>query len=118
MEQGHNDKFVTQIFKAHEYKKKEFQNNMKDKRNDYELVFKITYHPNFSNLKDTMSFQNLLLTSDKEDQKLFHQVPTISFQRTNNLKDILVKTKVSPVQKNEGYCGPCKKLGCETCVHM
>ena len=40
---------------------------MKDKRNDYKLVFKITYHPNFSNLKDTMSFQHLLLTPDKED---------------------------------------------------
>ena len=44
---------MRQIFKAHEYKGKELQNNMKDKRNDYKLMFKITYHPNFSNLKDT-----------------------------------------------------------------
>ena len=110
MEQGRSDKFVTQILKAHECKRKELQNNMKDKRNDYKLVFKITYHPDFSNLKDIMSFQHLLLTPDKEDQKAFHQVPTISFQRTKNLKDILVTTEVSPVQKNEGYCGPCKKL--------
>ena len=84
MEQGHSDKFVTQILKAHECKRKELQNNMKDKRNDCKLVFKITYHPNFFNLKDTMSFQHRLLTPDKEEQKVFHQVLTISFQRTKN----------------------------------
>ena len=84
MEQGHSDKFVTQILKAHECKRKELQNNMKDERNDCKLVFKITYHPNFSNLKDTMSFQHRLRTPDKEEQKVFHQVLTISFQRTKN----------------------------------
>ena len=88
---------------------------MKDKRNDYKLVFNITYHPNFSNLKDTMSFLHLLLTPDQEHQQVFHKVPIIGFRRAKSLKDILVKAKVPPVLKNEESCGPCKKSRCEIC---
>ena len=91
---------------------------MKDKRNYFKLVFNITYHPNFSNLKDTMSFLHLLLTPDQEHQKVFHKVPIIGFRRVKSLKDILVRAKVPLVQKNEGFCGPCKKSRCEICEHI
>ena len=91
---------------------------MKDKRNDYKLVFNITYHPNFSNLKDTMLFLHLLLTPDQEHQQLFDKVPIIGFRRAKSLKDILVRAKVPPVQRNEGLCWPCKKSRCEICEHI
>ena len=60
-------------------------------------VFKIIYHPNFSNSKDTISFLHLLLTQDKKHQEVFHKVHIIGFQRVKILEDIL--------QKNEGFCG-------------
>ena len=91
---------------------------MKDKRNDYPLVFNITYHPNSSNLKDTMSFLHLLLTSNQEHQKVFHKVSIIGFRRAKSLKDILVRAKVPPLQENEGVCEPCKESRCEICEHM
>ena len=91
---------------------------MKDKRNDYKLVFNITYHPNFSNLKDTMSFLHLLLTPDQEHQQVFHKVPIIGFRRAKSLKNILVRAKVPPVLKNEGSYGPCKKSRCEICEQI
>ena len=91
---------------------------MKDKGNDYKLVFNFTYHPNFSNLKDTMSFLHVLLTPDREHQQTFHKVPIIGFRRAKGLKDILVRAKVPPVLKNEGFCGPCKKSRCEICEHI
>ena len=91
---------------------------MKDKRNDYHLVFNITYYPNFFKLKDTMSFLNLLLTPDQEHQKVFHKVPVIGFRRAKSLKDILVRAKVRPLQKNKGFSGSCKKSRCEICEHM
>ena len=54
-EQGYSDKFNRQqILKAHKHKEPDLFKNMKYTRNDYKLVFKITYHPNTSNLKDTM----------------------------------------------------------------
>ena len=79
-------------------------NDMKDKRNDYKLVFNITYRPNFTNLKDTMSFLLLLLTPDQEHQKVFHKIPIIGFRRAKILKDILVRARVSPVQNNKSFC--------------
>ena len=118
-ERGYSDKLVRQqILKARTHKRKDLLNNMKDKRNDYQLVFNITYHPNFSKLKGTMSFLHLLLTPDQEHQKVFHKVPIIGFRRVKSLKDILVRAKVPPLQKNEGFCGPCKKPRCEICKHM
>ena len=108
-ERGYSDKLVRQqILKARTHKRKGPLNNMKDKRNDYQLVFKITYHPNFSKLKDTMSFLHLLLTPDQEHRKVFHKVPIVSFRRAKSLKDILVRAKVSSLQKNEGFCGHVK----------
>ena len=79
-EQGYGDKLVRQqILKARKRKRKELVNDMEDKRNDYKLVLNITYHLNFSNLKDTMSFLHFLLTPDKEHQQVFHKVPIIRF---------------------------------------
>ena len=52
---------------------------MKDQRNDYKLVFNITYYTDFSDLKDTMSFLHLLLTPDQEHLQVFHKVPIIGF---------------------------------------
>ena len=73
---------------------------MKHKVNDHKLVLNITYHPNFSSLKDTLSFLHLLLTPDQEYQKVFHNVPIIGFSIVKSLKDIIVREKVSPVKKN------------------
>ena len=89
---------------------------MKDKRNDYKLVFNIPYHPNFFNLKDTMSLLHLLLTPDQEHQQVFDNVPILVTEEWK--KDILVRAKVLPVLKNEGFCGSCKKSRCEICEHI
>ena len=91
---------------------------MKDKRNHYQLVFNISYHPNFSNLKDTMLFLHFLLTPDQEHHSVFHKFRIIGFRRAKSLKDILVRAKVSSLQKKEGFCGACKKSRCEICEHM
>ena len=86
-ERGYSDKLLRQqILKARTHKRKDLLNNMKDKRNDYQLVFNIMYHPNFSKLKDTMSFLHLLLTPDQEHQKVFHKALQTYFIRTENLK--------------------------------
>ena len=87
------------ILKAGKRKRKDLLNDMKDKRNDYKLVFNSTYNPNFSKLKDIMSFLHLLLTPDLEHQQVFYKVRIIGFGRAKNLKDILVRAKVAPVLK-------------------
>ena len=64
-----------------------------------------------------MLFLHPLLTPDQEHQKVFHKVSIIGFRRAISLKDILVKAKVSPVQKNKGFCGPCKKSRSKSCEY-
>ena len=118
-EHDYIDKLVKpQIFKARTHKRKDLLSNMKDKRNDCQLVFNITYHQYFSNLKDTMSFLHFLLIPDQKHQRVYHKVPIIGFRRAISFKEILVRTKIPPLQKIEGFCGPCKKLRCEICEHM
>ena len=103
-EWGYSDKLVRQqILKARTHKRKDLPNNMKDKRNDYQLVFNITYHPDFSKLNNTMSFFHLLLTPDQEHQKVFHTVPIIGFRRAKSLKGILVRAKVPHFKKMKGF---------------
>ena len=81
-EQRYSDKLIRkQILNTPTQKRKDLLNNMKDKINDYQLVFNIAYHPNFFNLIDTMSFLHLLLTPDQEHEKVFHKVPIIGFRR-------------------------------------
>ena len=65
-----------------------------------------------------MPFLHLLLTPDQEHRRVFHKVPIIGFRRAKSLKDILVRAKVPPLQKNEWFCGPYKKSRCEICEHV
>ena len=103
-QRGYSDKLVRQqILKARTHKRNDLLNNMKDKRNDYQLVFNITYHPNFSKLQNTMSCLHILLAPDQEHQKVLHKVSIIGFRRVKSLKEILVRAKVPQLQKMKGF---------------
>ena len=60
-------------------------------------MFNITYYLTFSKLKNILSKIHLLLTPDRERSKVFENVPIIGFKKGKNLKDILVRDKVSMV---------------------
>ena len=95
---GYSDKLVRQqVLKARKHKRKHLFNDKENKRNVYRLLLNITCHPNFSNLKDTMPFLHLLLTSDQKHQKLSHKGSITGFRKAKSLKDILVRVKVSAV---------------------
>ena len=81
-ELGYSEKLVgQQIFKAHTHNRKDLLNNIKDKTNDYQLVSNITYQPNFSNLKDTMSFLYLLLTPARNTERYFIRFPLLASEK-------------------------------------
>ena len=82
-------------------------------------MFNITYHPNFSNLKDTLSFLHLLLRPDQEHQQVCHKVSIIGLRRAKSFKRHSCKSESSPSSENEGgFCGPCKKSRCGICEHI
>ena len=94
---------------------------MKDTGNDYKLVFNITYH--YFTLKVTLSLLNITFLIRKilchfYISYLRQTSPVIGFRRVKNSKDLPVRAKVSRVQKNQGFCGPCKKWRCKICEHI
>ena len=92
----------------------------KQTTNDKEdlLVLNITYHPAFSKLKNIVSNIHLLLTPDKEHQKVFQNLPILGFKKGKSLKDFLVRAKVPPLRIQKGSCAPCKKSRCQVCKHV
>ena len=78
------------------------------------LVFNITYHPAFANIKDILNRIHLLLTPDKDHQNVFPHVPVVGFKRGKSLQDHLVRAKVSPPEC-EGLSKPCGKKRCQVC---
>ena len=53
----------------------------------------------FSKLKNLLSEIQLLLTLGREYGKLFEKKPIITFRRAKSLKDILMRAKVAPPEK-------------------
>ena len=118
-ERGYSDKLVRgQILKARKFSRSEVLNKQKRMGNKSRIVFDITYHPVFSKLKNKLSEIHLLLTPDREHEKVFAHVPIIGFRRAKSLKDILVRAKVAPLEKKKGCCRPCGGTRCEICKHV
>ena len=70
----------SQILKAKKYRRSDLLNKEKrevDQNN--KLFLNITYHPSFSHLKQTLNDIHILLTPDKEHQKVLENVPIVGF---------------------------------------
>ena len=81
-ERGYSDKLVRgQILKARKFSRSEVLNKQKRMGNNSRIVFNITYHPVFSKLKNKLSEIHLLLTPDREHEKVFAHVPITGFRR-------------------------------------
>ena len=70
-QRGCIDKLIKQqILKVCKHKGTDLFNYQKDIRNNKKLVFNSNYLPNFSNLKDIISREHLLITPGQEHQIL------------------------------------------------
>ena len=79
---GYSDKMVrSQILKARKFSRKELLEKEQPKNNNNKVVLNVTYHPSFSNLKHTLRDIHLLLTPDKEHEKVFSTVPIVGFKK-------------------------------------
>ena len=73
---------------------------------EQKLTFSITYYPAFQNVRSIMEELNILLTSNKEQKKVFPNVLAIGFRNGKSLKDYLVKATLPKLNKS-GRCEPC-----------
>ena len=102
-ERDFSDKLVReQILKARKFSRSEVLNKRKSVGNNNRFVSNIAYHPVLSKLKNVLSEIHLLLTPEKEHGKVFERISIVGFRRPKSMKDILVRAKVSPLEKKKG----------------
>ena len=51
-------------------------------------------------------------------ERFFNKVPINGFRRAKDLKEILVRVKVAPIEKKKGCCRSCGGTRCEICKHL
>lgn len=119
---GYKDKLVrSQILKARKFSRNELLNRTsnKDGQRQEVLTVNITYHPAYAKLKNILNDIHLLLTPNKEHQKVFPRPPIVGFRRGKSLKDYLVRAKVPEIKPVE--CGSscrCNGKRCKVCFYI
>ena len=80
-----------------------------------------TYHPALNNLGKVAGRLHPMLTNSEEHGEVFPEIPLIAFRRCKNLKDILVRARLSS-EGNGGNdkkgCSHCGKSRCQVCNVM
>ena len=85
---AYNEKLVRQqILNAGKYRRTGLLYSVREKVHENKLVFNITYYLIFSTIKNIFSKSDVLLTLDREDSKVFENIPIIGFQKRKSLKD-------------------------------
>jgi len=116
---GYKDSLVrVQVLKARKFKREELLHRQRQERTAPNLVFNVTYHPAFAKLKSILSNFHLLLTPDSEHRNIFQNIPIVGFKRGRSLKDLLVRAKLSKVDKGEGKSAGCGGKRCGVCSFL
>ena len=118
-QRGYSVKLVRgQILKARKFSKSKVSSKQKHVGNKTSFVFNITYYQVFLKLKNVLSEIHLLLTPYKEHGKALEKIPIIGFRKVKNLKDILMRAKVAPLEKKKGCCKSCGGTRYKRCKHV
>ena len=81
----------------------------------YKLTLTVTFHPAFQDLYRILRNSHVILTCDKEHQRVFQDVPLVGFRKGKSLKDMLVRAKVPTLGDNKGQSEPCLGKRCGVC---
>ena len=84
------------------------------------LVFPITYHPTNVKVVEIIKSNFNILKMDDEVGDLFAEKPMVAYRREKNLRDILVRSKVTTQnpQRQTGGTSQCQRRRCLTCKHI
>ena len=77
---------------------------------EQKLTFNITYYPAFQNVRTLMEELNISLAPNKENKKVFPNVPVVGFWNRKSLKDFLVRATLPKLNKGGSVNHVGKKL--------
>ena len=88
-----------------------------NKQNTNERIpITLTFHPLNQQIKHILYNNFNLLTDDDETADILQSLPLMAYRRDQNIKDILVRTKLPSTTGRSGTT-PCKHPKCRTCTH-
>ena len=115
MERRYNEKMIReQILKARKHSRNDLLEKEKQQMSEKKLTFNITHYPVFRNFRSIMEELHILLTPNKENKKVFPDVPVVGFRNGRSLKDYLAKAKLPKLDQSGRY-EPCGKKNCLVC---
>jgi hypothetical protein len=90
------------------------------RRNVDTVNFITMYNSRLPNIRKILHKHHSILLSNPRTEKIFGSVPRVVFKRPKNLRDYLVKAKVTttPPSHLQQGCAPCKRARCKVCTHM
>ena len=97
-----------QILRAREHSRNDLLEREKQQMSEQKLTFNITYYPAFQNVRAIIEELHILLTPNREQKKVFPNVPIIEFRNGKSLKDFLVRGTLPKINRS-GRCKPCGK---------
>ena len=116
LSRGYDEKLVRRkILEARRFKRIDLLNKKKVDKKDHKITLNLTYHPAFQSLRTIMHKLHVILSCNKEHQKVFKHIPLIGFRNAKNLKDFLVRAKVPPLTTPEGASETCAGRLCKMC---
>ena len=68
-----------QVLRAREHSRESLIGKVKSESNQNKLTFNITYYPAFQNVRNILQELYILLTPDKEHNKVFQDIPFLVF---------------------------------------
>ena len=77
----------------------------------------MTYYSVLQNVRSILEKFQILLASDKEQKKLFPEVPIVGFRNGKNVKDSLMRAAL-PKMDNAGGSESCGNGPCHVCDHI
>ena len=89
-----------QLLSAREHSRSDLLYKQKQQMSERKLKFNITYYPAFRNARSIMEELHILLTPNKEHKKVFPDEPVVGFRNGKNLKDYLVRAKLSKLEES------------------
>ena len=97
-----------QVLSAREHSRNDLLEEEKQQMSERKLTFNTTYYPAFRNVRSIMEELHILLTPNKQHQKVFPDVSVVGFWNGKSLKDYLIRAKLLKLDESR-RCEPCGK---------
>ena len=89
MANGYNEKMIrNQVLRAQEHSRNDLLEREKPQMSQQKLTFNINIYPAFQNVRTIMEELHISLFPNKENKKVFPNVPVIGFRNGKSMKDL------------------------------